>query len=141
MLEPIQFGNPVGEYCLKQSAYAVVVSDEKLLCLFVRGKYHLPGGGIEQGEDVAGALRREVLEEAGYQIMDLQEIGKANQFFETTREGGSLNKLGTFFKAAVDLISVVKGKESDHEPKWITVEEFLSSTAADFQKWAVKQVV
>ncbi len=139
MNDVLQFGNPVGDYRVKDSAYAVVINDGKLLCLLVRGKYHLPGGGIEEGEDAAEALQREVLEEAGYQVLNLEEIGKANQFFEMTREGHSLNKLGTFFKATVDLENVGQGKESDHQVNWISVDEFLSSTAGDFQKWAVRK--
>lgn len=30
--------------------------------------------------------------------------------------------------------------ESDHEIMWIPAEDFLNSSAADFQKWAVRQV-
>lgn len=140
MSEPLQFGNPYGEYPTKNSAYAVVIHDKKLLCLLVREKYHLPGGGIDGDENAVEAVKREVLEEAGYSVLTLEPIGKANQFFEMTREGHPLNKLGTFFKATVDLVNVKEGIEGDHEIRWIPVEDFLNSTAGDFQKWAVRQV-
>ncbi|MEK9131276.1 MAG: NUDIX domain-containing protein [Patescibacteria group bacterium] len=137
----LQFGTPAGEYPEKPSAYAVVLYDNKLLCLLVRNKYHLPGGGLEGTEDPQLAVKREVLEETGYTVTDLKEVGEANQFFEMTREGHPLNKLATFFKGSVDLENVGQGKEGDHEVKWISVDEFLSSTAGDFQKWAVRKVV
>ena len=37
--------------------------------------YSLPGGGIEEGEDVQTALRREVYEETGCVCEDIQELG------------------------------------------------------------------
>jgi 8-oxo-dGTP diphosphatase len=137
--QAIQFGEPKGDYPTRRSAYAVVINDGKVLCLLVRGKYHLPGGGIDPDEDAEEALKREMLEETGYQVIALAEIGKANQFFEMTKEGHPLNKLGTFYTAAVDLAHVGQGQEADHEPCWIPVDAFLDSTASDFQKWAVKQ--
>lgn len=39
------------------------------------GSYKLAGGGIDEGEDVIDALRREVREEAGYEITDIRELG------------------------------------------------------------------
>ena len=57
----LQFGTPAGEYPEKPSAYAVVLYDNKLLCLLVRNKYHLPGGGLEGTEDPQLAVKREVM--------------------------------------------------------------------------------
>ena len=39
------------------------------------GLYSLPGGGIEEGEDVLTALRREVYEETGCVCEEIQELG------------------------------------------------------------------
>lgn len=39
------------------------------------GSYKLPGGGIDEGETLEAALRREVREETGYEVTDICELG------------------------------------------------------------------
>ncbi|MEI7025896.1 NUDIX hydrolase [Paenibacillus sp. y28] len=63
---------------LRRASRAVVFNpDGQVALLYVSGDgYHkLPGGGIEDGEDMYGALHRELLEEAGVQIEVLSELG------------------------------------------------------------------
>ena len=48
--------------------YAVMYSDKFIL-------YSLPGGGVEDGEDVLTALRREVYEETGCVCDEIRELG------------------------------------------------------------------
>lgn len=141
MTNPIQFGNPVGEFRTRPCAYAVVFDGGNLLCLEVRGRLHLPGGGVDPGEDAKSAIAREIFEETGYRAEAGEEIGMANQFFATTREGSPLNKAATFYRATVDMSSGGVGQEADHLVRWVPTAEFLGSTAGDFQKWAVRQTI
>lgn len=39
------------------------------------GSYKLPGGGIDEGEEIIDALHREVREETGYTITNTRELG------------------------------------------------------------------
>ncbi len=134
-----QFGKPHGTYRDRPGAYAVIYDDKgQMLTVLVRGICHLPGGGIDQNEDPALAVTREVKEETGYKIASLKKIGEANQFFETTALG-PINKLGTYFSGHVEMEPPTKTQESDHEVRWMSPEEFLSSSADDFHKWAVKK--
>jgi 8-oxo-dGTP diphosphatase len=137
-----QFGiKPKEEYKDRFCAYAVVFNEGgKLLVLKVGATHHLPGGGIDFGEGPKMAIVREAREEAGCEIEDLQYLGKANQFFSVT-DIGPLNKLGIFYKARMRHIEPSKRVETDHEVIWLTPEEFINSSAGEFQKWAVKKAL
>ncbi|MDD2786359.1 MAG: NUDIX domain-containing protein [Patescibacteria group bacterium] len=54
----------------RPAAYAIVIHEDKLLMTVVRstGKYTLPGGGIDIGERMEDALKRELKEECGIEI-------------------------------------------------------------------------
>lgn len=65
-------------YKTRESSRAVVFDKEdKIALLYVaEGDYYkLPGGGIEEGEDKAIALKRECLEEIGCNVEVVNEIG------------------------------------------------------------------
>ncbi len=61
---------PKSKLILRPSAYAVIVDDGKALLIKSRhgGKYYLPGGGVNIGERIEVALKREVKEETGIEI-------------------------------------------------------------------------
>lgn len=136
----LQFGEPIDNPLERISVYGVIVNDKhEILVVDVRGKYHLPGGGIDAGEDEQEALRREVLEETGYRIMDLHFVGKANQFLPNASLG-PMNKLGTFYSANVGQQSSTARVELDHVPEWVDYDKLMSSTMNEFQQWAVRTV-
>jgi mutator protein MutT len=58
------------QLAFRPSAYAVIMHQGKVLLVTIRsaGKYDFPGGGIEVGETIEEALKREVREETGLEI-------------------------------------------------------------------------
>lgn len=60
------------------TARAIVRSPENLYAVMYSHKFglhSLPGGGVEDGEDVLNALRREVYEETGCVCDEIRELG------------------------------------------------------------------
>lgn len=73
----------VSTYRTREAARAVVFdADGKIALLHVIKKnyYKLPGGGLDEGEDVMTALRRECQEEIGCDVEVIGEIGSIIEY-------------------------------------------------------------
>lgn len=66
------------EYKIRRAARAVIFDESGKMALLhvTKDGYHkIPGGGVEDGEDIKEALCREALEEAGCSIEITNELG------------------------------------------------------------------
>lgn len=115
----------------RKAARAVVFdSDGNVALLHATQKhYHkLPGGGVEEGESIEAALRREVLEEIGCSIGNLKELGMIEEY----RNKLQLHQLSYCF--IVDIVGpkgeqhLEAGEMADgHEPKWLSIERAIQT--------------
>lgn len=69
--------HPSGSACFRVSVSALIFHEGKVLLAHRRDIdwWNLPGGGLEEGETVDEALRREVLEETGLEVEVEQLVG------------------------------------------------------------------
>lgn len=65
----------------RPSAYGIVLHENSVLLVKEKGKFHLPGGGIDIGEDPKDAVLREVKEETGCTVSNPKLINLASSFF------------------------------------------------------------
>ncbi len=74
---------PVEKLTFRPAAYALIYDDPKLLLVNTKstGKWFFPGGAIEKGEKTEEALRREVQEETGIIIDQLNFFTFKESFF------------------------------------------------------------
>lgn len=74
---------PPDEFRDREAGRAVVFDKDGKVALFHSTKKHyhkLPGGGVEEGEDIETALRREILEEIGCAVENIRELAVIEEY-------------------------------------------------------------
>ena len=137
----LEFGEKINgvTYAERPGAYAVIRDGKnKFAFLEVRGRYFLPGGGIDAGDSAEQTVIREAQEEMGAQIIIAQEIGSAGEYLYSKSEDKYFHIAGTFFEAHVDG-EAPGGIEDDHKLTWLTLEEAKPKITRQSQLWAIEQ--
>lgn len=136
-----QFGKPLKglEPTDRPGAYGVAVSDGKVLVVRWRGELYLPGGGIEEGETPESALRREVLEETGCEVLSLVPLGSARQLTMDRSHERYFNKLCAFFRITVAEATQAP-IDAEHVPLWIPAFEAAHAVYEQASGWAISKV-
>lgn len=120
---------PLSKFVFRPSVYAIVIEDGQILLVRHRrsGQYVFPGGGIEIGEQIEEALRRELLEEAGIQIEILSFLHFKEHFFYFDPQDQGYHSLMFFYKAQP--VHRIKGdyknrpKNDTEEALWIDLSD------------------
>ncbi|MEU2238599.1 NUDIX domain-containing protein [Streptomyces sp. NPDC018338] len=89
------------------SAYAIAVEDDRLLLIrlsdaspvFMPGLWHMPGGGIDPGEQPVEALSRELREETGLELADARLLDART--YAVRRNGVSWSLTALFYAVAL----------------------------------------
>ena len=137
------FGNRLDgiDYVDRPGAYAVIANEDKQIAVIVTGQgYYLPGGGIDPGETAVNALKRELVEEIGYQVSVFEEIGAAVEYIEASGEGKYYQIRSRFYKAQLGM-KIGEGIDLDHRLVWLLQEDALKLLSRQSQIWAVRNMV
>lgn len=119
----------VASYKLRTAARAIVKDKENKIALLVVGRdkyYKLPGGGIEEGEDMMAGLERECQEEIGCNIEVTGEVGYTVEYWKEDDEKQTsycyvANVVGE--KGSPDFTE--SEKERDFSVIWVSYEEAI----------------
>ena len=133
--------NPKIEYRERLGCYAVIINEKWQGCVVkTPGGYFLPGGGIESGEDDEQCLRRECIEEIGYDITLNDYIGEAAVYTETRKKNDYLKAVGRFYLSTLKESNEGQVDE-DHEMVWLNIGDCIRELFLKNQSWAVGEGV
>ena len=112
----------------------IMPNDKNEFCVIRSEKYgymQIPGGSIDDGENITEALRRETEEETGFLIKDIQPIGYTLERREDIRNNHDYDQDVSFvFSALPDKDVGTKYMEDEiaegFRPIWIKLEDFIT---------------
>ena len=119
----------------RSAAYALVRdSAGRFLVVRAAQGLFLPGGGVETGESVESAVVREVLEEAGIEVVIDRHVGRAIQHF--LAEQAQYRMTADFFTASATRESTEPG---EYPVLWLDAGELSGHLYHECHEWAVRR--
>jgi 8-oxo-dGTP diphosphatase len=122
------------EISWRPSVYALIIEEEEVL--LVKPKWHdmweLPGGGVEIDENFGSALKREVLEETGYEVCakDGGPIHLEENFFYAPNIDEYFHTIPMVFSTSIrdeeQKRDEINFEDEIDEIKWFSLEEIES---------------
>ena len=125
-------------YFDREGAYLLCVQEGKAAVIETQIGYFLIGGGMEPGETKEECLRREILEETGFEAGELHPVCSAEEFWLNHETLGNFHPIQYYFSG--ELIKK-KGKPTEKEEclVWISVSQWPEKLKMDCQSWAAQQ--
>lgn len=135
-METIEIGKKKeGEvYTYRETCYGIAQLNGKTLIVFSNkdGDYSLPGGGMEKDETEQECIKREFLEEAGYEIEKTEHLVDAHCFVRNTK-GFYIERLAHFFLVKIKEETKTIPLESWHDPIWVEDDKVFDTLTHNYQ--------
>lgn len=130
------------EYVTRIGVYIVIENEigQIILVQAPNGAYFLPGGEIEPGETKEEALKRELLEELGYEIGNATYLGVADEYFHSRHRQTDYYNPGYFY-GTKNFKKVAPPTENFNGIAWFSKEEALKNLKRGSHKWALEQFI
>lgn len=129
------------QYKDRIGVYAIIFDNEKNVATvkIPKGSF-LIGGGIIEGETHQECLKRECMEETGYDIEVKNIICKGNRYFYAEQHN-SYFYLICYFYLAKFKDKVKEPIESDHELEWVATHKIEEKMFFEHHIWAIKEAI
>lgn len=129
--------NPKIKYTERKCAYAMVCDGNGNIAITNDGKYFFFGGGTEGNETPIETLSREMIEETGYKLKDVELFDNIISY-EYNSSRGYLKIDATIYTAKFDE-KVCEPIETDHPILWGKPEEHIDNMYHEYQKVMLKE--
>ena len=124
-------------YIDRVGAYLIPVKEGKVGVVRTTKGYFLLGGGVDSGESHEECIRRECLEEAGYNVSVGHKVCSAEMYYQYPTIG-YFHPIQTYYVGEL-LEQVSIPVEDDHECAWMDYNELKGNMYLEMQSWAIEQ--
>lgn len=129
------------EYRKRPGAYAIIINkiDDKVGIVTDGADYFYLGGGIEKGETKLEALKRELIEEAGYSIKNIKQFEEVGSHIFAD-DKGYIEVIASVYIAEFDK-KVTEPIEKDHTVLWVKPEEYVDKMCREWQGYIMRRFI
>ena len=137
-MQVIQIGDKFeSKYDFRETCFGIVEVNNKFLLVNKKGQYSLVGGGIEKNESHEECLKREFLEEAGYNIIDTQELICIDCYWLAANKYPMESK-ANIYVVKIDLENKMLPLEDGHVTSFVNASEVMDLLPLPYHKEALK---
>ncbi len=125
------------DYYHRLGAYILPIENYKIACVKTPKGYFLLGGGKEDNESDVETIKREVLEEIGYDVEVGKYIGGGDEYYKSLTNG-YIHPVQLYYSATLGT-KIQEPTETDHKLVYLSKEEALAGLYVPIQRWIVEQ--
>ena len=130
------------QYYKRPGSYAIIESDEDNKIAIASDDvdvYFFLGGGIKENETNENALKREVLEETGYSLKNIELFDKISSYCYS-KTNGYMDIEATIYIAKFDT-KITEPKEKDHKLMWVEPNEYKDKLFHEYQRYILNKYI
>lgn len=137
-MEKIVIGEKIKDekYDFRETCFGISMKNNKMLLVKKKGQYSFVGGGIEVGETHEECLKREFIEESGYEILNITPFVTIDCFWLAAGKW-PLESLANFYIVEVGE-KVCEPTEDGHEVEEIEINDVEGLLPLPYHKKALQ---
>ena len=131
----IQYKKRAGVYVIierEEDNKVAIVTDAKDVYFFL-------GGGIEKGESVVNALTREIIEETGYSLKNVQLFDQISSWCYSDKYG-YIDVEATIYIANFNK-KITEPIEKNHKILWVSPKEYKDKLYHEYQRYILNKYI
>ena len=126
------------DYRDRHGAYLIPCRDGQVAVIRTERGYFLLGGGLDESESHLDCIRRECLEEAGYEPCIDGRLCSAESYMNHPTLG-YFHPIQTYYYGSLGA-KVADPTEADHQLCWMDYDQIRGCMVLEMQNWALTQL-